>query len=120
MKGSILDFKGKAAIAGPPVLYHLASGQLLYSEDVREDGDSYVFDGDKTLLVQVSPGERGQLSIAMAKLGAGGFRPKMTRVAKNYVALIQDCGDPAIIQKAHEALSGLVLPGSTHVPTTVN
>lgn len=120
MKGSILDFRGKATTPGELVLYHLASGQLLYTEDVREEDDSYVFDGDKTLLVQVSSMERGQLAISMAKLGAAGFRPKVTRVKKSYVALIQDCGDPAIVQKAHEALSGLLLPGSPHVPPTVN
>lgn len=108
---SILDFKGKSATAGPPVLYHLTSGQILYSEAVKEDGDSFVFDGDRTLIVVVTPGHRnGQVQIGMVKLSDGGFKSKQARVMKTSVIMVTDVGEPALVNKCHEALSGLVIP----------
>ena len=110
---SILDFKGKAATPGLPVLYHLTSGQIFYSESVREDGDSFIFDGDTTLLLSVHPGSGNgnrQVNISMMKFSDGGFKSKQARVLKSSVVMVTDIGEPALISKAHEALSGLVLP----------
>ncbi len=109
---SILDFKGKNATSGIPALYHLMSGQIFYSEEVKEDGDSFIFDGDKTLLVSLSAGAKaGQMNIQMGKLSDQGFKGKQCRVMKSSVVMIQDVGEPEVVNKAHEALSGLVLPG---------
>ena len=107
--GSILDFKGEAATPGLPVLYHLTSGQILYSETVKEDGDSFVFEGDKTLMVQVSKGQGAQVNIGMVKFSDGGFKIKQARVMKSAVVMVTDVGEPAVITKCHEALSGLIL-----------
>ena len=108
---SILDFKGKQATAGLPVLYQLVTGQLFYSEAVQEDGDSFVFDSDRTLLLNVVQGSgNGSVTLNMAKLSAAGFASKQTRVLKTAVVMVQDVGKQEIIDKAHEALSGLVLP----------
>lgn len=108
---SILDFKGAAATAGLPVLYHLTSGQILYSETAKEDGESYVFDGDRTLILQVQQGGNGrQVNISMVKLSDGGFKSKIARVLKSAVVMVADVGELALTNKCHEALSGLVIP----------
>lgn len=108
--GKILDLMGKSATAGLPVLYHLTSGQILYSEVAKEDGDSYIFDGDRTLIVVVTPGHgNGQVQISMVKLSDGGFKSKQARVMKASVIMVTDVGEPTIVNKCHEALSGLVL-----------
>jgi hypothetical protein len=107
---SILNFNGKQATAGLPCLYHLVSGMILFSEAVQEDGDSYIFDGEKTLLLATEPGSKPrEMSVSMQKLSEIGFKAKVSRIPKSVVSMIQDCGEPSLIAKAHEALSGLIL-----------
>jgi hypothetical protein len=112
---SVLNFNGKNATPGLPCLYHLTVGMIFYSETVKEDSDSFIFDGEKTLVISIGkPNNQGQVNIAMSKLSADGFKPLQVRVMKSAVAMIQDTSEPGIIEKAHEALSGLVLPPSVN------
>ena len=109
---SVLDFKGKNAGAGLPCIYQLITGQNLYSETAREDSDSYVFDADSTLVISVAiKGKDAEGTFQ--KIGESVFRPKMIRVPKTAVLMITDCGVPGVVSRAHEALSGLVLPGGS-------
>ena len=113
-QGTVLDFRGKKMTAGPLVLWMLTTGVMYYSrpEDVKRDGDYHVFDGSKTLLVSVAPdpARPGAMSINFVKLNETGFRPMTTRVPLSSIAQIQDIGNDAVVAKAEEALSGLVIP----------
>ena len=107
----ILNFNGKNATPGLPCLYHLTVGMIFYSETAREDRDSFVFDGEKTLLISIGkPNNVGQVNIGMSKVSTDGFKPLQVRVMKSAGAMIQDTSEPGIIEKAREALSGLVIP----------
>jgi hypothetical protein len=107
---------GKQATAGLPCIYQLITGQFLYSETAKEDSDSYVFDGDKTLVVIVRPSGKGKADVQMIKASESEFAPKQMRVPKSVMLMVTDCGRPELIGKAKEALSGLVVPG----PGSVN
>lgn len=109
---SILDFKGKQANPGPIVIYQLVTGVTLYSEEAIADGDAYIFDPEKTLLIS-DPQVRGngQVQMQLQKLSEGGiWKPRKVRVPKTAVAFMHDCGNPDVQAKCQEALSGLVLP----------
>jgi hypothetical protein len=106
--------RGKNATPGLPCLYHLMSGQIFYSEAVKEDGDSFIFDCEKTVLVTLQQGKGSSVHVTMVKLSETGFKPKQNRVFKSNIALVSDTGEPSIIQKAKEALTGLVLPGAVN------
>ena len=107
---SVLDFKVKMASAGLPCIYQLLTGQNFYSETAKEDGDSYIFDAERTLVISVSV--KGKNAEGMfQKISDSVFHPKQIRVPKSAMLMITDCGQPDIIAKAREALSGLVLPG---------
>lgn len=107
---SVLDFKGKNATAGLPCIYQLITGQNFYSETVKEDGDCYIFDADKTLVVSVELKGK-DANGTFQKISESVFHPKQIRVPKSSVLMITDCGVPDLANKAREALSGLVLPG---------
>ena len=65
---------------------------------------------DKTLEVTLSRGSGHSVQAAMNKISDVGFKSKQIRVMKHAVLLISDCGEANLVNKAHEALSGLVLP----------
>jgi hypothetical protein len=109
----LVDKNGKNATAGIPCIYQLLTGQFFYSETAREDSDSWVFDGDKTLVIIVSSRKTGIADIQMIKVSGSEFQPKQIRVPKTSILMITDCGLPDLIQKAQEAMSGLVLPGGS-------
>ena len=114
---SILGSNGKHATPGLPCIYQLLTGQFFYSETAQEDSDSYIFEGEKTLVVIIQhTKQRGQADIAMIKACESEFAPKQLRVPKSAVLMVTDCGRPELIAKAKEALSGIVLPG----PGSVN
>jgi hypothetical protein len=106
----ILGSNGKSVTPGTPCIYYLISGQILFSECAKEDGESFVFDGDKTLEVTLSRGSGHSVQAGMSKVSDIGFKSKQVRVMKHAVLLISDCGETTLINKAHEVLSGLVLP----------
>ena len=107
---NIVDRIGKSATAGIACIYQLLTGQNLYSETAKEDGDSYIFDAERTLVISVSV--KGKNAEGMfQKISDSVFHPKQIRVPKSAMLMITDCGQPDIIAKAREALSGLVLPG---------
>jgi len=108
---SILGSNGKHATAGPLALYYLTNGTILYSEEVEEKGDSFVFDADKTAIVMIQSAGKGKVNVGMAKWSDSEFCPHTVRVLKSSVILVQDAGKPEIVSKAKEALSGIVLPG---------
>ena len=108
---SILGSNGKNATAGLLCIYQLITGQFFYSETAKEDSDSYVFDGDKTLVVIVKPTRNGTADVQMIKAAESVFAPKQLRVPKSAILMVTDCGRPELIAKAKEALSGLVVPG---------
>ena len=110
-KVSILGSNGKSATAGLPCIYQLITGQFFFSEQVKEDDNSYIFDSDKTLVIMIKPQRQGQAELTMVKTKESEFAPKQLRVPKTSVLMITDCGRPEIIQKAKEALSGIVLAG---------
>ena len=107
----ILGSNGKNATPGTPCIYQLVTGQFFYSETAKEDSDSYVFDGDKTLVIMVKPTGRGQADVQMIKTSESEFGPKQLRVPKSAMLMVTDCGRPELISKAKEALSGIVLAG---------
>lgn len=109
---SILDFKGKASGAGPLVVYQLVTGPVLYSETAHEDGDSFVFDPERTLVIgAVQPGRNGQGQVTMQKMSeAGIFKPHTARVLKSAIAFMHDCCNPEMQAKCQEALSGIIIP----------
>ena len=109
---SILGANGKRATQGIMSLFHLTSGQIFYSETAIEVGDSFMFNGDQTLLVAISPGRKqGEMTLQMQKFHDSGFKGFGARVLKSSIVLIQDVTDEAFISKAHEALSGLTIVG---------
>lgn len=109
---SLLDRNGKNATPGLPCIYQLVNGTIFYSEAVKEDADSFIFDGDKTVVLSMSKGAKpGMVNIEMMKLTDWGYKAHITRVMKASIAMVQDTSEPSIIQKAKEALSGIVLAG---------
>jgi hypothetical protein len=114
-KVSILNSKGSNATPGPIVIYQLITGQNWYSETAKEDGNSYIFEADKTLVIAVDVKNKAA-NINMQKVSDSIFAPKILRVPKSAVLMATDCGQPDLVQKAHEALSGIVLAG----PGSVN
>lgn len=108
---SLLDRNGKNATPGLPCIYQLLTGQFFYSETAKEDDASYIFDGDKTLVVIVQMRKQGQADIQMIKAGESEFAPKQLRIPKSAILMVTDCGRPELIAKAKEALSGIVLAG---------
>ena len=108
---SLLSSNGKNVTPGLPCIYQLITGQFFYSETAREDSDSYVFDGDKTLVVMVRPSGKGKADVQMIKASESEFAPKQLRVPKSAILMVTDCGRPELISKAKEALSGIVVPG---------
>jgi len=109
---SILNSNGKNAMPGLPCIYQLLTGQFFYSETAKEDSDSYIFDGEKTLVVIIQHTQkRGQADVAMIKACESEFAPKQIRVPKSAVLMVTDCGRAELIAKAKEALSGIVLAG---------
>lgn len=95
-------------------MYQLMTGQVLYSETAREDSDSYVFNGDQTLVVIVNMKSKGQADIQMIKASGSEFAPKQMRILKTAIMMIQDCGRPELVAKAKEALSGLSIVGGVN------
>jgi hypothetical protein len=112
--GKIVDLKGKSMTPGIPCIYHLTVGVALYSETAREDGDSFIFDADKTLLVTIpqQAGKDGKMNVNYSKMTGWIFSPSLVRVQKTHVNMITDCGQPELIKQFQAALSGLVAPGS--------
>jgi hypothetical protein len=105
---SILSMNGKQATAGLPCIYQLLTGQYFYSDTAKEDSDSYIFDGDKTLVFIVKAAGHGKADIQMIK-----FAPKQLRIPKSAMLMVSDCGRPELVAKAKEALSGIVLAGGS-------
>lgn len=108
---SILGANGKNATPGLPCIYQLITGQNFYSETAKEDSDSYVFDGDHTLVIVIQMKSKGQADVQMIKVSQSEFAPKQMRVPKSAMLMVTDCGRPELIAKAKEALSGIVLAG---------
>jgi hypothetical protein len=107
---SVLDFKGKNASAGLPCIYQLMNGQNFYSEEVKEDSDSYIFDAEKTMVVSIEM--KGKDAVGtFQKVSDSVFHPKQIRIPKSSILMVTDCGVPDVHKKAQEALSGIVLPG---------
>jgi len=113
---SILGSNGKHATPGLPCIYQLVNGTIFYSDAVKEDADSFIFDGNKTVVISMTKGAKpGMVNLEMMKLMDWGYKALQTRVMKASVAMVQDTSEPSIIAKAKEALSGIVLPGAGSV-----
>jgi hypothetical protein len=110
---SILSMNGKQATAGLPCIYQLLTGQYFYSDTAKEDSDSYIFDGDKTLVFIVKAAGHGKADIQMIKVSDSEFAPKQLRIPKSAMLMVSDCGRPELVAKAKEALSGIVLAGGS-------
>ncbi len=101
-------------VSGLPCIYHLGLA-ILYCDpaDIREDGDSYIFDPDKTVCLNFQPPQpNGQQGVGMIK-GFGPMiplKPSYLRAGKAAV-FVSDCSDPNIIRLCKQTLSGLVLTG---------
>ena len=112
MTQSLLKPDGRL-VSGLPCIYHLPGGLTFFSEAVREDGDSFIFDPDKTVWLAIQPPTPdGKQQVAHMK-GYGPlvpFRPTTLRVGKAGV-IITDCTDPAIMAIWRSALSGIVVTG---------
>jgi hypothetical protein len=97
-------------ISGLPCIYHLGLA-ILFSEAVREDGDSYIFDPAKTVCLLFQPPQpNGQQGVAFLK-GFGPaipLQPTFLRAGKAAV-FITDCTDPNILKLARQTLSGIVI-----------
>jgi hypothetical protein len=70
---SILNSNGKHATPGLPCIYQLITGQFLYSETAKEDDASYIFDGEKTLVIIVKPSGKGHADVQMIKTSESEF-----------------------------------------------
>ena len=108
---NILGSNGKHATPGLPCIYQLITGQFFYSETAKEDDSSYIFDGDQTLVVIIQKQRQNSADVAMIKASQSEFAPKQIRVPKSAMLMVTDCGRPELIQKAKEALSGIILAG---------
>ena len=109
--GQVVDMKGKALTPGIPCIYHLANGLCFYSETAREDGDSFVFDANRSLIVTIGDANaEGKTELKMKKMIGWIFSPQQIRVQKTHIGMIQDCGQPELIKQFQAALSGLIAP----------
>lgn len=107
----LLNPKGRL-VSGLQCIYHLGMA-ILYSEAVREDGDSYIFDPEKTVCLLFGPPQPdGTQQVGMQK-GFGPMiplKPTILRAGKTAM-FITDCTDPNIIKLCKQTLSGIVLAG---------
>lgn len=117
MTQSLLKPDGRV-ISGLPCIYNLGLA-VLFSEDVREDGDSYIFDPAKTVcLIFQPPQPDGQQGVMFLK-GFGPripLQPTFLRAGKA-ACFITDCTDPNILKLARQTLSGIVIaPAGAKMP----
>ncbi|MBE3064001.1 MAG: hypothetical protein IMZ69_03165 [Spirochaetes bacterium] len=99
-------------ISGLPCIYHLPNGLMFFTEAVREDGDSYIFDPEKTLQIIMQPSPTpGQMTVIHFKgFRAMPFQPTSVRAGKGGV-VVTDCTDPKLLASWRSALSGIVIAG---------
>lgn len=107
---SILDMKGKKVSAGPLNLYHLSDGAMFYSEEVKDDGDSFYFQGDKTVLLKIVKQSGNQASLQAQKLSESSFNPQGLRLLKTSVQMVTDLNDAKVTEVVMQAMTGLILP----------
>jgi hypothetical protein len=104
-------------ISGLPCIYHVQT-VILYSEAVREDGETFIFDPEKTCaLLFGMPTPDGKQAFQAVK-GFGPqipLRPSYLRVGKNAV-IITDCTDPNVTAICKRTISGIILAGPSALP----
>jgi hypothetical protein len=102
--------KNARLLSGLPCIYHLGICTL-YSEDVREDGECFTFDPEKTCcLVFALPDASGSQAYSVIR-GFGPaipLKPTFLRVGKT-AAFVSDCSDPTVIAFCKRVMSGLVI-----------
>lgn len=108
----LLDSAGKRASAGQFVVYHLEGTQMIYCEPmyVKENDDSFILQGDHAVLLTVQQ-QGNKANISMQKVSTAGLKSLVVRLMKSAVTMVTDVGDPELVKKVSEVLSGLVLPG---------
>lgn len=116
MDAPILGADG--AIAHPaPCLYHLITGQVLFSKTAVRDGDFYVFQTDETALVQVKKTQNEQTRAL--EIMFGGLKLSDPAVAAPFmstsrwcpissIAYLEDCSDPEALKRLESAVSRLI------------
>jgi len=104
-------------VSGLPCIYHLGLA-VLFSEAVREDADSYIFDPAKTVCLMFAPPDpKGQQAYGVIK-GFGPaipLRPTFLRAGKAAV-FVTDCTDPSVIAKCRQTLTGLIVAPAGAIP----
>lgn len=105
-------------ISGMPCIYHLGGGLTFFCEGVREDGDSFIFEPDKTVWIVVSPPRPDGNQEISAMKGFGPlvpFRPSSIRVGKGGI-MVTDCTDPSMLKLFRSTLAGIVLASPGDLP----
>lgn len=111
--GEILNKDGAMALPGKECLFQLPSGAFLFSESVKDEGDSYVFDAKKTVhLIMAAPANGQQYQII--PIWKWTFGPTRVRLPKTSVLIVQDATDAGLFKAVRSALSGIILssPGA--------
>jgi hypothetical protein len=105
-------------VSGLPCIYHLGLA-VLYSEAVREDGESYIFDPAKTVcLLFGPPNAQGMQGVNFVK----GFGPNIPLQptflrAGRAACFVSDCTDANVLALCKQAISGLVIaPAGAKLP----
>lgn len=97
---------------GRIVLYAAkASGAFIYAEDVKEEGDEYVFDAEKTVIFSLQGLDRSTNKPvwAVEKMANQYGHPRVVRYLKSQIAFRQDCYDPQIRKEFIKVTTGLHL-----------
>jgi hypothetical protein len=106
-------------VSGTPCIYHLLGGVIFYAEDVREDGDSLIFDPAKTVALLFEPPDaKGQQRFVRIK-GFGPQIPLMPSSLRAYKGgiLVTDCTDANVIALCKQTLSGIIIaPAGARMP----
>ena len=101
------------------MLYYLANGTILWSENAIPTGDTtlmagyYAFDAMHTLVVTPTQKQGSRtVDLSANKLSDGMFKCSSATVPLSSIVMVTDCTDEAMNTKFRAALAGIVMPGS--------
>ena len=98
-------------VRGSPCIYHLGLA-VLYSEDVKTDGDMLEFDPERTVCMTFGAADGGKQQVNFHK-GFGPnipLAPTFLRIGRN-ATIVSDCSDANIIALCRKTLGKIVLAG---------
>ena len=91
-------------------MYVIRQGFMLYSEEVKEDGEAFIFDAKKTATITLKGvNAQGTNVWDVGKASKQVGSPTVLRMPKSSIAFTQDINDKDLMKEITKELSGLII-----------